>query len=70
VYTIDMEQDVIEKITFSTSDERKGELKFSYLQEIDNMGNEFTEPGGKTQHQKRSEGMLWLIHLMEGELGR
>ena len=70
VYTIDMEQDVIEKITLSTSDERRGELKFSYLQEIDNISNEFAEPGRKTQHQKRSEGILWLIRLGEGKLGR
>ncbi|NIP54198.1 MAG: hypothetical protein GWN67_13040, partial [Phycisphaerae bacterium] len=70
VYTIDMEQDVIEKITFSTNDERKRELRLSYLQEIDNIGNEFAEPGRKTQHPKRSEGILWLIRLGEGKLGR
>ena len=44
VYTVDMERDVIEQITFSTSDGREGELKFSYLQEIDEAGNEFAEP--------------------------
>jgi hypothetical protein len=69
VYTIDMEQDVIENITFSTNDGRKGELKFSYLQEIDNIGNEFAEPGRKTKHPERSEGILWLIRLGEGKLG-
>jgi hypothetical protein len=70
VYTIDMEQDVIDKITFSKSNGCEGELVFSYIQEIDNIGNEFAEPNRKTQHPERSEGMLWLIHLMEGELGQ
>jgi hypothetical protein len=70
VYTIDMEQDVIEKITLSTNNKRKGELRFSYLQKIDNIGNEFAEPRRKTQHQTRNEGILWLVRLVEGKLGQ
>jgi hypothetical protein len=69
VYTIDMEKDVIEQITFSTNDGRESELVFSYLQEIDNIGNEFAEPGRKASIRERVEGMLWLLRLAEGKLG-
>jgi len=64
VYTVDMEKDVIDKITLSTRDGREGELNFSYLQEIDNIGNEFTEPGRKKQNPERSDGILWLLELI------
>jgi RNA polymerase sigma-70 factor (ECF subfamily) len=70
VYTIDMEKDVIEQITFSKSDGREGELVFSYMQEIDNTGSEFAEPGRRASLRERSEGMLWLVHLVEGKLGQ
>jgi len=70
VYTVNMEKDVIERITFSTSDGREGELVLSYLQEIGDIGNEFAEPGRQTSIRERGEGILWLVHLMEGELGQ
>jgi hypothetical protein len=59
-----MEKDVIEKIILSTSDGRQGEMNFSYLQEIDNIGNEFSEKNRETRMQKRSEGILWLLELI------
>jgi len=67
VYAIDMEKDVIEQITFSTSNGRKGELMFSYLQEIDNIGNEFAQPRRKSSGgtQKRHPGTLWLMKLVD-----
>jgi RNA polymerase sigma-70 factor (ECF subfamily) len=68
VYTIDMEKDVIDKIAFSTSDGREGELRFSYLQDIDEAGNEFVEPRIKRSYrskQRASPGMLWLLWLAE-----
>jgi hypothetical protein len=64
VYTIDMEKDVIERIIFSTSDSREGELNFSYLQKIDNIGNEFAQPTSKASMRERSEGMSWLLELI------
>ena len=66
VYTIDMETDVIEKITFSTGSGNKGELKFSYLQNIDNPGSEFTRPGAGSYRrpQQSSPGMLWIVKLI------
>jgi RNA polymerase sigma-70 factor (ECF subfamily) len=66
VYTIDMETDVIEKITFSADNGGEGELEFSYLQNIDNPGNEFASPrvGSYRKPQQNPPGMLWLVKLI------
>ena len=42
IYTIDMEKDVVEQIIFTG--DRQGCLKFSYLQNIENIGSRFTQP--------------------------
>ncbi len=65
VYTIDMECDVIEKIMFSAGNGGHGELEFSYLQDIDNTGNEFVSPrlGSYRKPQQSTPGMLWLVKL-------
>jgi hypothetical protein len=68
VYTIDMEKDVIESITFSG--DTGGQLQFDYLQDIDNIGSEFAEPIRKSRLQESSEGMLWLLRLVESKLGQ
>ncbi len=66
VYTVNMETDVIEKITFTANDGGEGELVFSYLQDIDNVGNEFTLPrvGSYRGPQQDPPGMLWLVNLI------
>jgi len=66
VYTIDMETDVIEKIAFSTGSGDEGELQFSYLQNIENLGSEFTRPGTGSYRkpQQSPPGMLWLVKLI------
>jgi RNA polymerase sigma-70 factor (ECF subfamily) len=64
VYTIDMEKDVIDKITLSTNDGREGELIFSYLQEIGDTGNDFAEPGNQARIRERSEGISWLLEFV------
>ncbi len=66
VYTIDMETDVIEKITFSTGSGDEGELRFSYLQNIDDLGSEFARPGTGSYRrpQQSPPGMLWLVKLI------
>jgi len=66
VYTIDMETDIIEKITFSASNGGEGELEFSYLQNLDNVGNEFSSPriGSCRRPQQDPPGMLWLATLV------
>ena len=65
VYTIDMGTDVIEKIVFSADNGIKGELEFSYLQNIDNVGNEFASPriGNHSKPQQNPPGILWLVKL-------
>lgn len=63
LYTIDMEKDVIEKIMFLVKDHPRGELSFTYLQEIDNIGGEFTGPTGRPQRDE--PGLLWLMRLIE-----
>ncbi|MBW8038844.1 MAG: RNA polymerase sigma factor [Planctomycetes bacterium] len=70
LYTINMEKDIIEKITFQVKDDRRGEMNFSYFQEIDNIGIEFTEPGnpGDRRPKREEPGMLWLIRLIEGQM--
>ena len=66
-YTIDMETDVVEKITFSARDGSQGELGFFYLQEIENVGGEFDLPriGRNRSARQDSPGMLWLVKLIK-----
>lgn len=68
VYTIDLETDVVEKITFSSDTTGEGELRFSYMQDIENAGYEFTRPKVRTSRGSRqnSPGMLWLVKLADG----
>jgi RNA polymerase sigma-70 factor (ECF subfamily) len=68
-YTIDLERDAIDKISFST-DNGGGELRFSYLQEIESVGDEFTPPRTKRYHRQplQEPGVLWLLRLAEGGL--
>ncbi len=66
LYTIDMEKDVIEKITFMVKERPRGELTFTYLQEIDDIRGDFAEPTGKLQGDE--PGMLWLMRLIESEM--
>lgn len=71
VYTIDLETDVIDEITFSTERGVVGNLKFSYLQSIDGVSGEFVSPVGPRQRTdlQDSSGLLWLIELAKGSLG-
>lgn len=74
IYTIDMEKDVVEKITFLTSKgtykKTKAELKFFYLDDVTQAGVEFTEPKEKDygKPQQQGPGVLWLVRLAEGGL--
>jgi len=70
VYKIDMETDVVDEITFSTDQGNTGNLKFSYLQSVDGVSQEFIPPnksGGSTDTNS-SQGLLWLVQLVEGSL--
>lgn len=70
VYTIDMENDVVEKIAFLDGDEEKGELRFSYLQDVESIGRDFDTPttGSSRGLNANPYGVLWLVRLVEGRL--
>ena len=71
VYTVDLQTDVIEKIVLSTSDGKAGELRFSYMQDVNEQFSGFSRPRniGTFRVQKRqSPGVLWPINLLEGAL--
>jgi RNA polymerase sigma-70 factor (ECF subfamily) len=71
IYSIDLETDVIDEITFSTDKGDKGNLKFSYIQTINDVINgEFVYPNKSTTRgaSKSSSGLLWLVELVEGSL--
>jgi len=70
LYTIDLEVDVIDEIAFSIGNSSIGELNFSYLQEIDDIGSEFVSPrsAGYRGPQQHDPGLLWLVKLAQGAL--
>jgi len=72
VYTIDLERDLIEKIAFFAEDAPAGYLEFEYLQELENAGTEFAAPRATSHRMSLSadQGMLWLVRLADGTLGR
>jgi hypothetical protein len=70
-YNIDLETDVIDEITFSDDKGNKGNMKFTYLQSIDEENNKDFELPRRPRRQttsRDSNGFLWLTHLLEGEL--
>ena len=71
IYKIDMDKDVINEITFSTDQGEVGNLKFSYLESVDGLDQEFlrpSKPGNTTTATSSSQGILWLAQLMDGSL--
>lgn len=69
VYTIDMERDLIEKIIFAGIDghgqSKTGTLNFTYLQDIEEISDQFAEPGvERPQTTSQPPEMLWLIKLI------
>ena len=73
VYTIDAENDVIKDIRFDVQKKTKGSLVFSLFQDIDQVGEEYSEPTVVPDSQstpRQSPGMLWLISLAQGNLDK
>lgn len=71
IYTIDLEVDIVKEIGFEVQDEPKGTLTFTYLQDISGIGNEFTESVVSAVPEappRPSPGVLWLVHLAQGNL--
>jgi RNA polymerase sigma-70 factor (ECF subfamily) len=69
-YNIDLDKDVIDEITFSNEQGNIGNLKFEYLESIEDVGNEFVAPRrpGRQIIARNSSGPLWLVQLLEGSL--
>ena len=73
IYTIDMKNDIVEKITFVRSDKNaavEDALQISYLQDISGTGDEFTAPKVRTNSSlsKTPPGIQWLFRLADGTL--
>ena len=70
VYKIDMEKDIVDEITFSTDQGNTGNLKFSYLESVKGLDQEFLPPGrpGNPTAPQSSPGLIWLSQLVEGSL--
>jgi hypothetical protein len=69
-YNIDLDKDVIDEITFSNEQGNTGNLKFEYLESIEDVGNEFSAPRrpGRQTIARKSSGPLWLVQLLEDSL--
>jgi RNA polymerase sigma factor (sigma-70 family) len=69
-YNIDLDKDVIDEITFSNEQGSIGNLKFEYLESIEDIGNEFVAPRrpGQQTIARNSSGPLWLVQLLEDSL--
>ena len=74
VYGIDMERDVIERITFLVENngdhDVKGKVSFSYLQEISPTSHVFAVPRVRSTARTNWDrlGIIWLTRLAEGKL--
>lgn len=70
IYTINVQADVVEKIELFLQDGRRGELTFTYLQNLPEEGAEFAEPkigGYYRSRQADGPGILWLLTTVFNE---
>ncbi len=71
IYTVSYENDIIENIIFTSGEDIKGSLVFTYLQDFDSPTAEFKEPliteTSRTAALEYS-GTIWLIDLAKGKL--
>ncbi|MEJ2647000.1 MAG: RNA polymerase sigma factor [Sedimentisphaerales bacterium] len=67
VYNIDLQNDVISEISFSTEMGLAGNLKFSYLENVEEANAEFSVPPRPRMRavSSQSDGLLWLSKLVE-----
>ncbi len=67
IYDIDLQNDVIKEIKFSTKLGVVGNLKFTYLQNVEGLDMEFSIPRRPRQRaaSMETEGLLWLTKLVE-----
>ena len=70
---IDMENDIIEDIRFEVRNRIIGSLEFSYLQDIEQGGDEFIAPAIAQSPEdsiRPGAGILWLVDLAQGNLDK
>ncbi|MBN2269724.1 MAG: RNA polymerase sigma factor [Sedimentisphaerales bacterium] len=69
-YAVNLDKDIIERIEILSKDGRKGELLFSYLDEVDGLEDEFAAPVWKSigGRPRGAPGVLWLMNLADGNL--
>ncbi|UCE46931.1 MAG: hypothetical protein JSW47_15130, partial [Phycisphaerales bacterium] len=73
VYTVDAEKDIIKDVRFDVQKMTRGSLVFEYISDVDGIGDEYrqpTVPHGQQLHTEESLGMMWLVSLVQGSLGR
>jgi hypothetical protein len=72
LYTIDVEADLVRRITFLSGDESLGSLDFEYLEDINVNRSEFAAPTTRNERVtlQDNSGILWLVRLADGALGR
>ena len=72
-YVLAMDTDVVDEIRFAINRRPAGALRFSYLQEIDAVADQFVEPERPQEVSTRvaeSPGLTWLIDLALGQVGQ
>jgi RNA polymerase sigma-70 factor (ECF subfamily) len=74
-YVIDMEKDVVETIEFLTTGDaprdKRGRLRFTYLEDVEQAAAEFIEPAElevSPHAQQEPMGISWLMELARGTL--
>jgi len=71
-YTVDLKRDVLEEISFWVGGSNRGKLRFDYLEGIDSAETSFVTPRrpGPRRAARGEMGVLWLIRLARGTLGK
>jgi RNA polymerase sigma-70 factor (ECF subfamily) len=71
VYTIDIEADLVRRITFLTGNAPAGTLEFEYLQHTNVPAGAWTAPAPRDERVslRESPGILWLLRLADNPVG-
>ncbi len=68
IYTVSFDYDIIKKIIFTSGQDIKGNLEFTYLQDLDKETPEFKEPVITETSVQEIPDTLWIMDLAEGKL--
>jgi RNA polymerase sigma-70 factor (ECF subfamily) len=72
IYAVDLKRDVLDGISFWVGGNNRGNLRFDYLRSIDSADTDFVKPRqpGHRRAARGERGVLWLLRLAEGTLGK